>query len=114
MRRALSNLLGNAIRYAAKESTIVVAIRPWGDGAEIAVENEGPRIAPEALDRLFERFYRATSARDGSDQHHGLGLAIVDAIARMHGGKTFASSTAQVTRIGFTVSAPPAESPATS
>ncbi|GKS93570.1 heavy metal sensor histidine kinase [Acidovorax sp. SUPP2825] len=114
VRRALSNLLGNAIRYAAKDSTIVVAIRPWGDGAEITVENEGPRIAPEALDRLFERFYRATSARDGSDQHHGLGLAIVDAIARMHGGKTFASSTAQVTRIGFTVSASPAEPPATS
>lgn len=114
VRRALSNLLGNAIRYAAKDSTIVVAIRPWRDGAEIAVENQGLGIAPEALSRLFERFFRAASARDGSDQHHGLGLAIVDAIARMHGGKTFASCTAQVTRIGFTVSASTTEPPATS
>ncbi len=114
MRRALSNLVGNAIRYAAKDSTVVVAIRPHSDGAEIAVENEGPGIASDALGRLFERFYRAASARDGSDQHHGLGLAIVDAIARMHGGKTFASSTAQATRIGFTVAASMAKAPATS
>lgn len=114
VRRALSNLVGNAIRYAAKESTIVVTVSAWGDGAEIAVENQGPTIAPEALCRLFERFYRAASARDGSDQHHGLGLAIVDAIARMHGGRTFARSTAQVTRIGFTVSASTVGMPATS
>lgn len=107
VRRALSNLVGNAIRYAAKDSTIVIviAIRSGDESAEIAVENEGPPIAPQALDRLFERFYRGTSARDGSDQHHGLGLAIVDAIARMHGGRTFALSNEQVTRIGFTVGA---------
>lgn len=105
VRRALSNLVGNAIRYAAKDSTIVVSIRSADDGAEIAVENEGPPIAPQALDRLFERFYRGTAARDGSEQHHGLGLAIVDAIARMHGGRTFAHSQGPVTRIGFTISA---------
>jgi two-component system heavy metal sensor histidine kinase CusS len=65
--------------------------------------NRGEPIAAETLPRLFERFYRADPARDRSARHHGLGLSIVEAIARMHGGRVFASSANGETRIGFAV-----------
>ena len=103
VRRALSNLLGNAIRFAAPASTIGIELKADHDEFILAVENRGEPIDPAALPRLFERFYRAAQARDGSTRHHGLGLAIVEAIARMHGGRVFASSEGGATRIGFTV-----------
>ncbi|MCY1213846.1 Sensor protein CzcS [compost metagenome] len=105
IRRALFNLLGNAIRFAEPASTlrIEIAAAPGGEHHTIAVINRGAPIDPEALPRLFERFYRAAQARDGSTRHHGLGLSIVEAIARMHGGQVFASSQGGQTRIGFSV-----------
>jgi two-component system heavy metal sensor histidine kinase CusS len=103
IRRALSNLLGNAIRFATPASTIRIDIARDSDEFTISVVNRGEPIEAAALPRLFERFYRAAQARDGSTRHHGLGLSIVEAIARMHGGRVFASSQDGETRIGFTV-----------
>jgi two-component system heavy metal sensor histidine kinase CusS len=103
IRRALSNLLGNAIRFATPASTIRIDIAEDSEAFTISVANLGEPIEAAALPRLFERFYRAAQARDGSTRHHGLGLAIVEAIARMHGGRVFASSQDGETRIGFTV-----------
>ena len=104
VRRALFNLLGNAIRFAAPASTIRIEIGVENDDEfAVAVVNRGEPIDPAALPRLFERFYRAAQARDGSTRHHGLGLSIVEAIARMHGGRVFAASQGGETRIGFTV-----------
>jgi two-component system heavy metal sensor histidine kinase CusS len=103
IRRALSNLLGNAIRFATPASTIRIDIAEDSEAFTISVVNLGEPIEAAALPRLFERFYRAAQARDGSTRHHGLGLAIVEAIARMHGGRVFASSQDGETRIGFTV-----------
>jgi two-component system heavy metal sensor histidine kinase CusS len=112
VRRALFNLLGNAVRFAAPASVIRIEIGrdPQADDAfAVTVANRGEPIDPAALPRLFERFYRAAQARDGSTRHHGLGLSIVEAIARMHGGRVFASSeggeagAGGETRIGFTV-----------
>jgi two-component system heavy metal sensor histidine kinase CusS len=106
VRRALFNLLGNAVRFAAPASVIRIEIGrdPQADDAiAVTVVNRGEPIDPAALPRLFERFYRAAQARDGSTRHHGLGLSIVEAIARMHGGRVFASSEDGETRIGFTV-----------
>jgi two-component system heavy metal sensor histidine kinase CusS len=73
----------------------------------IMVENRGQGIQTQALPRLFDRFFRQDSSRccDGQGQHHGLGLAIVAAIARMHAGRTLAASQAGVTRVGFTLAA---------
>ncbi|WP_409173005.1 heavy metal sensor histidine kinase [Variovorax sp. H27-G14] len=104
IRRALFNLLGNAIRFATPASAIRIEVAVDGPGeVSVAVVNQGEPIDPAALPRLFERFYRAAQARDGSTRHHGLGLSIVEAIARMHGGRVFASSQGGETRIGFTV-----------
>ena len=71
---------------------------------EVTVSNAGPAIEPQHLARLFDRFFRADTSRccDGQS-HHGLGLAIVAAIARMHAGRTLAESRAGTTRIGFTL-----------
>lgn len=103
LRRAVSNLLSNAIRYATPQSQICVVIERTTNMASIHVVNRGDVIDATDLPRMFERFYRADRARSGSTYHHGLGLSIVSAIARMHGGTTFATSNHDETRIGFSV-----------
>ena len=103
VRRALSNLLSNAGRYATPGSTIAVTIDTRPDGVWLTVANRGQTLAPEVMPRLFERFYRAERSRTESSERHGLGLAIVAAIARMHGGRTRATSHAGVTEIGFSI-----------
>ncbi len=122
-KRALSNLVGNATRSARRGSLVEVQIGPAAghgsaaDGSpggsdegraevQVLVCNDGEPIAEEALPRLFDRFYRAHASRC-CDQgaHHGLGLAFVAAIARMHGGRTLAESAGGRTRIGFTIAA---------
>lgn len=102
LHRALSNLIGNATRYAPCGSVVRVCIAAVPGGAvQLVVENAGPGIDPEVLARLFDRFFRVDAARSHSQQNHGLGLAITDAIARMHGGRTVAASAGGVTRIGL-------------
>lgn len=104
VRRALSNLLGNAVRYATAGSRVEVRIGRLDTGqAFIGVHNLGPVIAREHLPRLFDRFYRVDPSRSNAARNHGLGLAIVAAIARMHGGAARAESSAQGTLIQFTL-----------
>ncbi|HUW28626.1 MAG TPA: heavy metal sensor histidine kinase [Sulfuriferula sp.] len=87
LNRALSNLIANAIRYTPRGATIrVTAQSPPGGGYGIEVANPGTGIAPEHLNRLFDRFYRVDSARAGSEAASGLGLAIVKAVMVLHGG----------------------------
>jgi two-component system, OmpR family, heavy metal sensor histidine kinase CusS len=107
VQRALSNLMSNATRFAVRGSTVVLQIDPGASSGEVnvSVRNEGPTVEPALLPRLFDRFFRAESARSACTLHHGLGLAIVAAIARMHGGRTTAASADGVTSIGFTLSA---------
>ncbi|OWQ84432.1 two-component sensor histidine kinase [Roseateles aquatilis] len=105
VRRALSNLLGNATRYARPASTVLIHIEELGDGqVRLSVRNEGATIPAEHLPRLFDRFYRVDPARSAAERNHGLGLSIVAAVARMHGGVASAESAGGVTRIGLTVS----------
>ncbi|WP_408005643.1 heavy metal sensor histidine kinase [Pseudomonas carassii] len=85
LRRALSNLLDNALRFTPAGGEIRVSLAP---GLRIEVANSGPAIAPQLLERLFDRFYRADPARqEGSSEHAGLGLAITRSIVQAHGGK---------------------------
>ena len=87
LRRALGNLLSNAIRHATPGSRIVLrADVDTGGGMALSVTNIGPVIAAQHLPHLFERFYRADPSRTDSAASSGLGLAIVKAIMALHGG----------------------------
>ncbi|WP_295916543.1 heavy metal sensor histidine kinase [uncultured Xanthomonas sp.] len=103
LRRALSNLLHNAIQHSAGHAPIVVEIAQRGGEALIAFSNPSVALAPEHLQRLFDRFYRGDAARANSRESHGLGLAIVKAVASMHGGRVFAQHRDGITTIGFSV-----------
>jgi len=101
LRRALANLLANAVHYAAAPSTIVLASLVDAAGVTLAVENAGLRIEAEQLARLFDRFYRADSARGDSSQSSGLGLAIVQSIMALHQGRAQASSINGINRFSL-------------
>jgi two-component system, OmpR family, heavy metal sensor histidine kinase CusS len=102
-RRALINLLQNAISHSSVGSEIVVSLHQLQEEARIEVSNAGPAIAPKHLPHLFDRFYRVETSRDKSSENHGLGLAIVKAVATMHKGTTFAFSENGRTTIGFSL-----------
>ncbi|HEX4511479.1 MAG TPA: heavy metal sensor histidine kinase [Burkholderiaceae bacterium] len=104
-RRALSNLLQNAIDHSEASAHLVVSIARRAEGVWISVSNPGSAIAPEHQPRLFDRFYRVDSARhDVGERHgHGLGLAIVKAVASMHGGTVAAESAGGLTTVAFSV-----------
>ena len=108
-RRALTNLLQNAIEHSADGARLVVTISRRAGAIWIAVANPGPTIGATHLPRLFDRFYRVDSSRhDTGEIHgHGLGLAIVKAVASMHGGATLATSDDSLTTIAFSVGGVP-------
>lgn len=113
-RRAMTNLLHNAVQHATPGSEIVVEVRcgeavpgDCGSGASVAVRNEGACVEPQHLARMFDRFYRVDEAREHrGERHHGLGLSIVKAIASLHGGNVFAKSGDGRTTVGFSLAAP--------
>ncbi|WP_419341223.1 heavy metal sensor histidine kinase [Achromobacter sp. PD1] len=107
LRRAIANLLSNAIRATPHGRGIDLYCITRQDEIEIRVRNPGAPIAAEALPRIFDRFYRGDDARSRRADGHGLGLAIVRAIARMHGGNAFARCGGQGTEVGFTLSRTP-------
>ncbi|WP_454737845.1 heavy metal sensor histidine kinase [Cupriavidus necator] len=90
LRRAVTNLLDNALRHAPAGSAVRVDVNripvPGGGTTCIRVSNAGPAIPPETLPHIFGRFYRADPSRRNSAASTGLGLAIVDTIMRLHGG----------------------------
>ncbi len=95
IRRALGNLLSNAIRHTARDGTVQVhlAIRPSGE-TEVCVENPGDAIPTEHLQRVFERFHRVDPSRQKTSDGVGLGLAITKSIVQAHG------ATIRVTCVG--------------
>lgn len=84
---AVLNLIDNAIKYAADGKKIAVSLRREGDRVVLAVRDWGPGIDPEEHDRIFERFYRARAIRLKPIRGSGIGLALVQHIARAHGGE---------------------------
>ncbi|MBI3611513.1 MAG: heavy metal sensor histidine kinase [Nitrospirae bacterium] len=86
-RRAVSNLLSNALQHTPRGGRITVSVQSRGDGgAEVRVVDNGVGIDPEHLPKIFDRFYRADIARSRFPQGFGLGLAIVKSIMDLHGG----------------------------
>lgn len=96
--RVFDNLLRNAVSYSYENTEIVLAAWAAGDSAEIICRNRGDMIPPQSLNRLFEKFFRADSARHSGSGGSGLGLAIAKHIVTLHGGEITADSTAEYTQ----------------
>ena len=92
LRRAVGNLVANAIRYTPAGLTIFLHGETRTDGVTIRVVNPGPGIAAEHIPHLFDRFYRADAARTNSASSAGLGLAIAQSIMILHGGRVMVRS----------------------
>jgi signal transduction histidine kinase len=102
LRAALDALIENAVKYSPDHAAIELRARDCGAGrVAIEVEDEGCGVPDDALGRIFERFGRADAARTRSAGGVGLGLAIVDAIAKGHGGRCTVHSTAHGARFAL-------------
>lgn len=97
VRRAISNVLSNAVRHTPAGGRIAIEVRESVDGVDVFVENTGESIPPEHLPRLFDRFYRVDWSRQRLSDGAGLGLAITRSILRAHGGDAFVASSDGVT-----------------
>lgn len=105
LRRALSNLVANAIRYADPHSEVQIDVASTPTQCVINVENQGPALDPATLTHLFDRFYRGDASRQHNSDSNGLGLAIVAAIMQLHAGEASVSQP-QPGRIRFALSFP--------
>ncbi len=98
LRRAINNLLSNAVRHTPESGRIAVCLDDSNASVSVlSVENTGETIAPEHLPRLFDRFYRADLSRQHTGEGVGLGLAIARSIAHAHGGEVLAHSKEGIT-----------------
>jgi signal transduction histidine kinase len=89
IRRMLTNLVDNAVRYSPEGGAVRIAMVCDADCSRIAVTDKGPGIAPDTQSHIFDRFYRGDKARTHgvSDEGAGLGLAIARWVAEAHGGR---------------------------
>ena len=90
LQRVLQNILHNAIKFTPEQGVITIGSRALDDEVAVFVQDTGPGIPPEHLDRIFERFYKTDSSRSGGGS--GLGLAIAKHIIEGHGGRIWAES----------------------
>ncbi len=93
--RVFSNLCDNALRHTQGGGTVVIEAMQQGNLLEVAVTDSGIGIPPEALGRVFDRFYRADTSRQVRTGGSGLGLTIVRAIVEAHGGTIRAENAPQ-------------------
>jgi signal transduction histidine kinase len=88
---AITNLLDNAIKFSGPGATIRVSARiKRSDGVHVTVEDSGPGVAPELLDRVFEPFYRGPTIGQDVRPGTGIGLAVVRGLVRAMGGSVHA------------------------
>jgi two-component system phosphate regulon sensor histidine kinase PhoR len=93
LEQVVSNLVDNAIKYGRSGGRVVLGGRATGDGqTEVFVQDDGPGLPAETLERVFERFYRVDKARSREQGGTGLGLAIVKHLVQSHGGKVWVRS----------------------
>ncbi|WP_346796790.1 heavy metal sensor histidine kinase [Halomonas sp. Bachu 37] len=102
LRRAVSNIMSNAVRYGDAGTTIDVQLSRVGQWVSFEVSNHGPTIPPEHIDNLFDRFYRIdTARREGSTLNAGLGMAITRSIVEAHSGAIYCQSADGITTFGM-------------
>ncbi|MGP9682218.1 MULTISPECIES: sensor histidine kinase [unclassified Brachybacterium] len=104
--QVLGNLLSNALRHTASGAAVTVSAAAHGRTVEIAVADEGEGFAAEDRSRLFERFFRADSARTRENSGSGIGLTISRALVDAHGGTMTATSEGPGRGACFTISLP--------
>lgn len=90
LRRAVENLVSNALKFTDDEGRVTVEVTPTGDVVEVSVRDTGQGIPADELPRLFERFYRGSTRKPGT----GLGLSIARNLVRLHGGDITVASEA--------------------
>ena len=92
LEQVLTNLVDNAVKYGGGDSRVVVGARENSDMVEMFVQDNGPGLPAESLERVFERFYRVDKARSRDQGGTGLGLSIVKHIVQSHGGRVWVES----------------------
>ena len=97
--RVFDNLMRNAVAYCDRETTIHIQVSQDKDNAKIVFINEGPKIANDKLQHIFEKFFRADNSRSSETGGAGLGLAIAREIVELHGGQIQAQSDDHETRL---------------
>ena len=102
VRRALSNLLSNALRHSKASGVVHVDIASTPTSRIVSVQNSGDDVDPKLLPRLFDRFFRADAARTHPESGAGLGLSITRAIVEAHGGSANVTSVGGLTRFTLT------------
>jgi len=109
--QALSNLIDNALKYAPVNGTIEVAVVKLGDGtAEISVSDNGPGITDSEKSKVVQRFYRGDASRGTPGV--GLGLSLVQAVAKLHGSALSLSDREPGLRVSMTLPLDTAGAPA--
>jgi two-component system heavy metal sensor histidine kinase CusS len=92
-RRAVNNLVINAIRYGEPGTSIRLCAHGNQQGSTVVVENSGLPLSQDQVDRMFDRFYRGDKSRSEYTESSGLGLALVKAIMMLHGGSATACTS---------------------
>jgi signal transduction histidine kinase len=90
--RVLVNLVSNALRHTPSDGSVAVRVEPGADDVRVSVEDTGEGLAPEALRRMFDRFWRGDEARTSGRGGAGLGLAISRALVEAQGGRIWAEN----------------------
>ena len=104
--RVLFNLVTNALRHTPSDGSVAVAVASEGDGVRVSVEDSGEGLEPEAIRRMFDRFWRGDAARTVGRGGAGLGLAISRALVEAQGGRIWAENGPDGgARVSFTLPA---------
>ena len=86
LRRAIENVVRNAIRYSSAQAPVRIALQQTRDAVQVAVRDSGPGVPDDALARIFDPFFRVEEARDKTSGGSGLGLSIAKRAVQLHGG----------------------------
>ena len=105
MARVFNNILKNAAAYSFPDTEIVISAEQRGENVQISFCNQGKRIPPEKLEKLFDKFYRLDEMRNTNSGSTGLGLAIAKEIVTLHGGTIRAESENDMVTIIVTLPA---------
>jgi two-component system sensor histidine kinase ChvG len=100
------NLVDNAVSFSPDRGTVHVSARRTDHVLRVTVDDEGPGIAPENLDKVFNRFFTERPAEHGFGRNSGLGLAIARQIVESHGGRVWAENRADAAGARFVVELP--------